>query len=97
MCITCYSVMEKSVHRTGGEQPRQQLCHGALPAGYPQHCPPAITENMGEGFLLIGKGAELLSCNASALRLLGVEGIRPGECVLGLSSSTRVMSRWASR
>ena len=45
----------------------------------------AITENMGEGLLLIGKGAELLSCNASALRLLGVEGIRPGECVLGLS------------
>lgn len=34
-----------------------------------------ITENMNEGFLVIDKNANLLSCNTSALRLLGTEEI----------------------
>ena len=45
----------------------------------------AITENMSEGFLLIDRRMNLLSCNASALRLLGAPEAEPGESVLGLS------------
>ena len=32
-----------------------------------------ITENMSEGFLIVDKNANLLSCNSSALRLLDAE------------------------
>ena len=45
----------------------------------------AITENMSEGFLLIDRRMDLLSCNASALRLLGAPEAAPGESVLRLS------------
>ena len=45
----------------------------------------AITENMSEGFLLIDRRTNLLSCNASALRLLGAPEAAPGESVLRLS------------
>ena len=45
----------------------------------------AITENMSEGFLLIDRRMNLLSCNASALRLLGAPEAEPGESVLGLN------------
>lgn len=34
----------------------------------------AITENMSEGFIVIGKKGEAVSCNSSALRILGVDG-----------------------
>ena len=45
----------------------------------------AITENMSEGFLLIDRRTSLLSCNTSALRLLGAAEAEPGESVLCLS------------
>ena len=45
----------------------------------------AITENMSEGFLLIDRRTNLLSCNASALRLLGAPRSCAGESVLLLS------------
>jgi len=44
----------------------------------------AITENMSEGFLLIDRHTNLLSCNASALRLLGARRPGVGESVLHL-------------
>ena len=44
----------------------------------------AITENMSEGFLLIDRQTRLLSCNSSALRLLGAKDARTGESVLAL-------------
>ena len=45
----------------------------------------AITENMSEGFLLMDSQTNLLSCNTSALRLLGAVRAREGESVLCLS------------
>ena len=45
----------------------------------------AITENMSEGFLLIDSRTNLLSCNTSALRLLGASQAKEGESVLCLS------------
>jgi len=45
----------------------------------------AITENMSEGFLLMDGQTNLLSCNTSALRLLGAAMAREGESVLHLS------------
>ena len=45
----------------------------------------AITENMSEGFLLMDSHTNLLSCNTSALRLLGADEARQGESVLHLS------------
>ena len=45
----------------------------------------AITENMSEGFLLMDSHTNLLSCNTSALRLLGASEARQGESVLHLS------------
>ena len=45
----------------------------------------AITENMSEGFLLMDSHTNLLSCNSSALRLLGAEIANSGESVFHLS------------
>lgn len=45
----------------------------------------AITENMSEGFLLTDSRTNLLSCNSSALRLLGADGASQGESVFHLS------------
>lgn len=45
----------------------------------------AITENMSEGFLLMDGRTNLISCNTSALRLLGADRAREGESVLCLS------------
>ena len=45
----------------------------------------AITENMSEGFLLLDSRTNLLSCNTSALRLLGAKSVQQGESVLHLS------------
>lgn len=45
----------------------------------------AITENMSEGFLLMDSRTNLISCNTSALRLLGAGRAREGESVLCLS------------
>ena len=42
----------------------------------------AITENMTEGFLLTDSRGTLLSCNSSALHLLGSGAPRPGELIL---------------
>ena len=42
----------------------------------------AITENMSEGFLLIDSQTNLLSCNSSALRLLGAADMERGKSVL---------------
>ena len=47
----------------------------------------AITENMSEGFLLTDSRTNLLSCNSSALRLLGADGASQGESVFHLSRS----------
>ncbi len=47
----------------------------------------AITENMSEGFLLIDRRTNLLSCNASALRLLGASEPCAGESVLLLGQA----------
>ncbi len=46
-----------------------------------------ITENMSEGLLVIDKQAGLLSCNASALRLLGAGEASANQCVLTLNGS----------
>ena len=46
-----------------------------------------ITENMAEGFVLVGKGKDILSYNASALRLLGVPNAAQGDSVLALNHS----------
>lgn len=46
-----------------------------------------ITEHMGEGLLVIDTKANLLSCNSSALRLLGAAQARPAQSVLALNRS----------
>lgn len=46
-----------------------------------------ITEHMSEGLLVIDPRAELLSCNSSALRLLGTAGAQPAQSVLALNRS----------
>ena len=46
-----------------------------------------ITDNMSEGLLVIDKQTELLSCNSSALRLLGAEEAPRNQSVLTLNRS----------
>lgn len=46
-----------------------------------------ITENMSEGLLVIDKQTDLLSCNTSALRLLGAEEAPQNQSVLTLNRS----------
>jgi len=46
-----------------------------------------ITDNMAEGFVLVGKDKDILSYNASALRLLGVANAVQGDNVLALNHS----------
>ncbi len=45
----------------------------------------AITENMSEGFLLIDSQTNLLSCNTSAMQLLGAADMERGKSVLPVS------------
>ena len=46
-----------------------------------------ITEHMSEGLLVIDAQADLLSCNSSALRLLGAAQAQPAQSVLALNRS----------
>ena len=46
-----------------------------------------ITRTMAEGLIVIGSRTDILSCNESALRLLGVSGAQIGESVLTLNRS----------
>lgn len=46
-----------------------------------------ITDNMQEGLLVIGRQTELLSCNRSALKLLGVKEAEEKDSVLALNRS----------
>ena len=46
-----------------------------------------ITENMAEGFVLVGKQKDILSYNTSALRLLDIPTAAPGDSVLALNLS----------
>lgn len=50
----------------------------------------AITENMSEGFIVVGKKSEVVSYNSSALKILGVEGPyvkEPGASILNFNRS----------
>ncbi len=46
-----------------------------------------ITENMAEGFVLVGNQKDILSYNSSALRLLGIPNAIPGDSVPALNHS----------
>lgn len=48
----------------------------------------AITENMSEGFIIVDKNTDVLSCNSAALRLFGVEQMENNESVLKINRSS---------
>lgn len=48
----------------------------------------AITENMSEGFLIVDRNTDVISSNAAASRLFGVERVENNESVLKVNRST---------